>query len=100
VQSAEGELDCPPEVVSSAVLRKMRIIAEEALGQKVAGAVVTVPAYFSDAQKSATREACMIAHLKPLSIIDEPTAAVLAYFQQPSAKHSNIGQCFSYWVSD
>ncbi|XP_034249543.1 major heat shock 70 kDa protein Ab-like isoform X2 [Thrips palmi] len=68
-----------PEEVSSMVLTKMREIAETYLGGKVSDAVVTVPAYFNDSQRQATKDAGAIAGLNVLRIINEPTAAALAY---------------------
>lgn len=68
-----------PEEISSMVLAKMKEVAEEALGEKVTDAVVTVPAYFNDAQRQATKDAGTIAGLNVLRIINEPTAAALAY---------------------
>ena len=73
-----------PQGVSALILRKMREVAENYLGTPrqpwpIAGAVVTVPAYFTTAQKQATREACKIANLEIRTIINEPTAAVLLY---------------------
>ncbi|XP_014239186.1 heat shock 70 kDa protein cognate 2-like [Cimex lectularius] len=68
-----------PEEVSSMVLTKMREIAEGYLGGKVTDAVVTVPAYFNDSQRQATKDAGAIAGLNVLRIINEPTAAALAY---------------------
>ncbi|XP_073993150.1 heat shock 70 kDa protein cognate 2-like isoform X1 [Rhodnius prolixus] len=68
-----------PEEISSMVLTKMREIAETYLGGKVADAVVTVPAYFNDSQRQATKDAGAIAGLNVLRIINEPTAAALAY---------------------
>ncbi|KAJ9594129.1 hypothetical protein L9F63_014445 [Diploptera punctata] len=68
-----------PEEVSSMVLTKMREIAETYLGGKVADAVITVPAYFNDSQRQATKDAGAIAGLNVLRIINEPTAAALAY---------------------
>jgi len=68
-----------PEEVSSMVLTKMKEIAETYLGESIEYAVVTVPAYFNDAQRQATKDAGKIAGLKVLRIINEPTAASLAY---------------------
>ncbi|NOZ00311.1 MAG: molecular chaperone DnaK, partial [Deltaproteobacteria bacterium] len=69
----------PPPEVSAAILSKMREYAEEYLGEKVEDAVVTVPAYFDDAQRQATRDAGRIAGLNVQRIINEPTSAALAY---------------------
>ncbi|MFZ5786309.1 MAG: molecular chaperone DnaK [Acidobacteriota bacterium] len=68
----------PPEI-SAIVLTKMKEIAEEYLGEEVADAVITVPAYFDDAQRQATKDAGRIAGLNVLRIVNEPTAAALAY---------------------
>lgn len=68
-----------PEEISSMVLSKMREIADTYLGQKITDAVVTVPAYFNDSQRQATKDAGAIAGLNVLRIINEPTAAALAY---------------------
>ena len=65
--------------ISSMILQKMRQTAEEYLGEKVTDAVVTVPAYFNDSQRQATKDAGKIAGLNVLRIINEPTAASLAY---------------------
>ncbi|GLV44214.1 Heat shock protein 70 cognate 2 [Carabus blaptoides fortunei] len=68
-----------PEEISSMVLTKMREIAETYLGGKVSDAVITVPAYFNDSQRQATKDAGVIAGVNVLRIINEPTAAALAY---------------------
>ena len=75
---AQGREYSPPEI-SALILQKMRQTAEDYLGQKVDQAVVTVPAYFNDAQRQATKDAGKIAGLEVLRIINEPTAAALAY---------------------
>ena len=68
-----------PEEISSMVLVKMKEIAESYLGEKVTDAVITVPAYFNDSQRQATKDAGVIAGLNVLRIINEPTAAAIAY---------------------
>src|SRR5205809_4403533 len=76
--SVEGKLYSPPEV-SAMILQKMRDAAEQHLGEKVTKGVITVPAYFNDSQRQATTDAGKIAGLEVLRIINEPTAAALAY---------------------
>ncbi len=71
--------DYTPEMISSMILQKLKADAEAYLGEKVTQAVITVPAYFSDAQRQATKNAGTIAGLEVLRIINEPTAAALAY---------------------
>jgi len=68
-----------PQQISAMILQKLRRDAEEYLGEKVGQAVITVPAYFTDAQRQATKDAGKIAGLEVLRIINEPTAAALAY---------------------
>lgn len=78
VATKEGK-EYSPEEVSAAILRKLKNDAESKLGQSISEAVITVPAYFNDAQRQATKDAGEIAGLKVLRIINEPTAAALAY---------------------
>src|SRR6267378_2721808 len=68
-----------PQQISAFVLQKLKRDAEAYLGEKITDAVITVPAYFSDAQRQATKEAGQIAGLNVLRIINEPTSAALAY---------------------
>jgi molecular chaperone DnaK len=75
---ARGRKHSPPEI-SAMVLQKLKQAAEDYLGEKVTDAVVTVPAYFNDTQRQATKDAGKIAGLNVLRIINEPTAAALAY---------------------
>ncbi len=79
-----------PQEISAIILQKMKKTAEDFLGQEVTEAVVTVPAYFSDSQRQATKEAGEIAGLKVKRIINEPTAAALAYGLDKKKKDQKI----------
>jgi molecular chaperone DnaK (HSP70) len=79
-----------PEEVSGMILRKMKEIAETYLGREVKHAVVTVPAYFTDAQRQATKDAGTIAGLKIERVINEPTAAAIAYGLDKQDREENI----------
>ncbi len=74
-----GDKESTPQEISAMILGKMKADAEEKLGEKITEAIITVPAYFDDAQRQATKDAGEIAGLKVMRIINEPTAAALAY---------------------
>ena len=79
IETTHGEKQMSPEEISAMILIKMKEVAEAYLGKEVKYAVVTVPAYFNDAQRTATKDAGVIAGLEVLRIINEPTAAAIAY---------------------
>ena len=91
VETKDGEKMFYPEEISAMVLQKMKSIAESYLSETIKDAVVTVPAYFTDAQRQATKDAGTIAGLNVLRIINEPTAAAIAYGLDKKTKgESNV----------
>merc|ERR1719327_2561684 len=87
VTTTQGDKTLSPEEVSAMILTKMKEVAEAYLGREVKHAVVTVPAYFNDAQRQATKDAGMISGLNVLRIINEPTAAAIAYGLDTKSKN-------------
>merc|ERR1711872_145199 len=90
VETSQGNKVFSAEEISSMVLIKMKEVAEAYLGKKVTHAVVTVPAYFNDAQRQATKDAGTIAGLNVMRIINEPTAAAIAYGMDKKEGEKNV----------
>mmetsp|Transcript_3526 Transcript_3526/g.6633 ORF Transcript_3526/g.6633 Transcript_3526/m.6633 type:complete len:300 (+) Transcript_3526:532-1431(+) len=89
--TANGETNkFAPEEVSAMILQKMKATAETFLGKEIKNAVVTVPAYFNDAQRQATKDAGTISGMKVERIINEPTAAAIAYGMDKTGGESNV----------
>ena len=90
IETTSGKKVLSPEEISAMILVKMKEVAEAYLGKSVKYAVVTVPAYFNDAQRQATKDAGAIAGLEVLRIINEPTAAAIAYGMDKKQGEKNI----------
>ena len=90
IENEDGLRKFTPQEISAMILQKMKKTAEDYLGAEVTDAVITVPAYFSDSQRQATKEAGQIAGLNVRRIINEPTAAALAYGIDKADKDENI----------
>ena len=90
-----------PQEISAMILQKMKQTAQDYLGQDITEAVITVPAYFNDAQRQATKEAGEIAGLKVMRIINEPTAAALAYGldKKDKRRYENSGVRLRWWYA-
>jgi molecular chaperone DnaK len=93
---AQGE-NYSPAQISAFILQKMKETVESYLGEDVTQAVITVPAYFNDAQRQATKDAGKIAGLEVLRIINEPTAAALAYGLDKKRNKNYCGLRFGWW---
>merc|ERR1711988_752060 len=90
VEVKEQKKTYSPEEISAMILGKMKEIAEAFLGRKIENAVVTVPAYFNDAQRQATKDAGTISSMNVMRIINEPTAAAIAYGLDKKGGEKNI----------
>jgi heat shock protein 5 len=90
IETNAGQKTLSPEEISSMILIKMKQIAENSLGQEIKYAVITVPAYFNDAQRQATKDAGTISGLEILRIINEPSAAAIAYGLDKKQGEKNV----------
>jgi molecular chaperone DnaK len=91
VRIVAGGKDWSPPEISAMILQKLKQAAEDYLGQKVTQAVITVPAYFNDSQRQATKDAGRIAGLEVMRIVNEPTAAALAYGLDKKKEYLDFG---------